>query len=189
MNSPRLREKYLAGFRENWGWFLVGGIVLILLGIIALGAITFTTYFTVIFLGCLLIAGGVVVIIDAFVFFWEKWGDFFLNVIFGVLYLIVGFSVIQYPASAMVSLTLLLGIFYVVLGIFRMVFSLGMVSPIFGWSFLNGIISLAIGILILISWPKSSLYIIGIFVGVDLLATGFTYLIASLLAKTVPKVP
>jgi len=184
MNSSQFINMYLSAFSKNWGLFLVWGIALIVLGLIAISATTMSTIVSVIFLGFLLLICGFVIIIDAFSFWRNKGHGFFMHLIFGILYLLVGIMLIQKPILASVSFTLVLGVFYLVVGVFRFFYSISVRAPQWGWSFFNALISLLLGVLILASWPQSGLFIIGLFVGIDLLFTGWTYVMAALAAKS-----
>lgn len=184
MKTSFLSNQNLLGLSKNWGWILLWGIVLIVLGCVAISAATFTTIFSVIFLGVLIFIGGVVMLIDSFKSWWGRWGGFLLHLIISLLYLAVGAMLVQNPISGSISLTLLLGVFYLVIGVFRIIYSLSFLLPQWGLNLLSGIISLILGILILASWPASSLFIIGLFVGIDLLVSGFTYVIVALTVRS-----
>jgi uncharacterized membrane protein HdeD (DUF308 family) len=171
---------HLSAFKKNWKWFLLWGVVLVILGALAINAAVFTTAISIVFLGTLIFLSGIIIIIDTFTFWWRRWRGFFLHAIMGALYLAVGTVLIDQPILASVSLTLLLGIFYILLGISRLTYSMVVRLPRCGWHFFNGLISLLLGILILISWPTSGLYIIGLFIGIDLLICGCAYIMASL---------
>lgn len=172
---------------HNRNWFLLWGIALIILGILAISFSVFTTLVSVIFLGALIFAGGVVMIFDAFKLWWGKWGSFFFDLILGILYICVGFMLFQNPLWGSLSLTLLVGVFYTVIGIFRLVYSLIHRQFNWGWNFFSGVISLILGIMILESWPASSLFIIGLFVGIDLLVCGWVYMMLSLSERALVK--
>jgi len=178
------QQMYLQAYSKNWGWFLIWGIALLILGIIAIGATTLTTLFSIIFLGSLIFLGGVFIIIDAFSFWWHKWSGFLLHLIIGLLYCGIGVMLIQRPAVASISITLLLGIFYIAVGIFRLIYSLSLKTPRWGWGFFNGVIELLLGIFILASWPASGLFIIGLFVGIDLIFCGMSYIMTALAARS-----
>lgn len=167
--------------RLNWGWLLALGIILFLLGILAISLDTLTTLITVIFLGALILVGGILILLDSFKFWWGKWLGFFLHLITGVLYVLVGWMLIQSPVAASISLTLLLGVFYVVVGFMRLIYTFSVrVVPQLGWRAFNALITFLLGILILASWPSSSLFIIGLFVGIDLLVVGMSYIMIAL---------
>lgn len=171
--------------KKAWGWFLLWGIGLLILGLLAISSVTLTTLISIIFLGVLIFISGVIILIDAFTFWWRLWGGFFLHFFIGLFYLFAGAILIKNPIFASLSLTFILGIFYVLIGISRIIYSLTL--QVFRWklTLFNGIVTLLLGILILASWPSSSLYIIGLFVGIDLVICGWVYIMAAMYAKSV----
>lgn len=170
-------------FGKNWGFFLIWGLALVILGLVAIAAASFTTLVSVIMIGIFLLIAGVVVLVDTFSFWWGKWAGFTVHLLMGILYAAVGLMLIQNPLSGSISLTLLLGILYLILGVFRTIYSLSIQAPRWGWSFFNGLVTTALGLLILCDWPASSLFIIGLFVGIDLLFCGWAYVMAALAAR------
>lgn len=181
--STQVNSQYIIAFSKHWVWFLLWGIAIAALGAFAISASTLTTLVTVILLGLLLLAGGIVVIIDAFTFWRGKGSGFVMHVIMGLLYLLAGCILIKNPVAGSVSITLLLGIFYIFLGIFRLAYSLSLQMFSWGWSFFNGLITLLLGILIIANWPGSSLFIIGLFIGIDLFFCGWAYIMVALAAR------
>lgn len=176
--------KYLPAFSKNWGLFVIWGLVLFILGLFAISASAFTTIISVAIVGFLIFLAGIVITVDTFTFWWKKWTGFFIHLIYSILYLCVGIMLIKNPVEGSISLTLLLGIFYVIAGMCRLVFSSTLKTPNWGWATFNGVITLLIGILILSSWPASSLFIIGLFIGIDLLFTGWAYMMMGFAAKS-----
>lgn len=170
--------------QANWGWLLALGFILFFLGIFAISLATLTTIITVIFLGALILVSGILLLLDTFKFWWGNWLGFFLHLIMGVIYVIVGGMLIQSPLAASISLTLLLGIFYVAIGLIRLLYTFTISIAHRGFRFLNAFITLLLGILILLSWPSSSLFIIGLFVGIDLLVVGISYIMIALSVDT-----
>lgn len=170
-------------FSKHWGWFMLWGVAMAALGIFAISATALTTLITVIMLGVLLLVGGAVVIIDAFTFWRGKSKGFILHVLMGILYLLAGAILIKNPLEGSISITLFLGIFYIILGISRIAYSLSMRMLGWGWTLFNGMISLLLGILIIANWPASSLFIIGLFVGIDLVFCGWAYIMVALAAR------
>lgn len=179
----RFDRNHLPLFAQNWRQFTLWGIAMIILGAWAIYASTFATLITVVAIGFIIFLSGCVQFLDTITFWRGKWGGFFIHLLLALLYLAVGLTLINNPVSGSISLTLLLGIFYIIAGIFRMMFSSSLQLPRWGWAFSNGIISLILGVLILSSWPNSSLFIIGLFVGIDLLFSGFSYLTTGIAAK------
>lgn len=165
------------------GLFLLWGIIIVILGIIAISVSVFTTLVSVLFLGFLLIFGSLVMIFDTFKTWRKDHKHFILFLVFSLLYLIVGIMLVKHPLLAAVSITLILGIFYLIVGIFRIIGSIALHLPHWGWSLVSGIIALILGLLILMHWPASSLIVIGLFVGIDLLFLGWTYIILALTVR------
>jgi len=174
-------------FGRNWKKFLFWGIALVILGMLAISAATFTTLASVVFIGILIFIAGAIIAIDAATFWKGNTSGFVLHLLMGILYLVVGIELIKDPLNGSISLTLLLGIFYLVLGIFRTVYALMHRVPKWQWNLLNALISLALGLLILANWPASSLYIIGLFVGIDLLFSGWVYIMGALAGRSMLK--
>lgn len=177
----------LTPYAKNWRLFLVWGVALMALGIIAISASTLTTLISIAFLGVLILLSGVVIVIDSITFWWGRGSGFFLHFLMGLLCCLVAILLIKNPLLATVSLTLLLGIFYLTLGILRVIYSLYLRTPQWGWYLFNGFVTLLLGTLILMSWPASSLFIIGLFVGIDLFFSGWAYIIAALTVRTFVK--
>src|ERR1700724_558592 len=103
----------------------------------------------------------------------KRWGKFLLWVVLGVLYIIARFVTFDNPLLAAALLTLILGASLVAAGIMRIIlaFSMKRETP-WIWVVLSGVITLLLGLLILARWPVSSLYILGLFLGIDLIMAG-----------------
>lgn len=170
-------------FKDRWVSFLIWGIVFIILGACAIGLAQFTTFLSVLTIGVLFVLAGVIVTFDAFYSWWGKSQGFFLHLITGILYLILGFMLIASPMVAAISLTIVMAVFFIVIGVFRVILSPIMRFPRWGWAFFSGVITLLLGILILLQLPESGLYIIGLFVGIDLFIWGWTYLTMAVYAR------
>jgi len=167
--------------RKHWGWFLALGILLILLGTAALSSAIWVTVFSVVFWGVLLIGGGIAQSIHAF---WaRKWSGLFLSLSLGILYIVTGLLFVAKPAASAVSLTLLIGALFVIGGLFRLLTSVILRFDHWGWVFFNGLITLALGLMILSDWPESGLWLIGLFIGVDLILSGWSWVLISLSSR------
>lgn len=181
-SSIRFDDTRLPAFGQNWKLFLIWGGLLAILGLLAISAAAFTTIVSIVILGFLLLAAGIVIGIDAISYHRSTWQSFLLHALLALLYIIVGLSFIFNPINSSLYLTFWLGILFIVIGAMRLIFSTSSRSPNWLWGVLNGFITLILGILILSSWPGSSLMIIGIFVGIDLLFTGITYIMLAIAA-------
>lgn len=167
--------------RPIWGWLLALGIALILLGVIALGSLPFMTAAYVLYLGFLLIASGVVCGIQAFRTL--QWSGFFLALLTGILDVVVGFLMVTHVGETAVIMTLLLAVFFFVGGLFRIVASLALRFPQWGVSLLAGVVTLLLGVSIWRQWPLDSFWVIGLFLGVELLFRGWSLVMLALAVR------
>jgi uncharacterized membrane protein HdeD (DUF308 family) len=175
-----LREN--EGLRRNWGWFLLLGILLIGLGLFAIEQAFLATITAMLLFGWLLAAGGIMQFIHAF---WAReWGGFFLQLLVGILQIVVGVVIANHPLATGAALTLIMAIFFTVGGIFRMIAAIAMPFEGRGWLFLSGLINLVLGVMIWSEWPASGLWVIGLFIGIDLLFQGWWLVMLALAART-----
>jgi len=160
-----------APLRAKWGWILALGIVYVVAGFIALGSVVMATVASVLIVGLMMIVAGVAEIINAFQL--KGWGKFLIWLLLGALYIVAGFVTFENPLFAAVILTLLLGASLVASGIMRIIlaFSMKREQP-WIWLLLSSIVTLLLGVLILARWPISSVYVLGIFLGIDLVMAG-----------------
>jgi uncharacterized membrane protein HdeD (DUF308 family) len=160
-----------APLRAKWGWIVALGVVYLLAGFVALGSVVMATVASVLVVGAMMIIAGVAEVFSAFQI--KSWGKFLLWVLLGVLYLIAGFVTCENPRLAAALLTLILGASLLASGIMRvfLAFSMKRETP-WIWVLLSGVITLLLGLLILAHWPVSSLYILGLFLGIDLVMAG-----------------
>lgn len=171
-------------FSKNWSWFLAWGILLLCLGFIAIGAVVMTTLISVILLGALFACGGVIIIIDSFHFWRGKGKPFYMNLFMGLLYFAFGAILVVNPLVGAATLTLFMSALFILVGISRVIYAVTMKLPQWGWLFFSGVMSLVLGIMISMGWPQSSLFIIGIFVGIDLIFGGWAYIMAAIMGRS-----
>jgi len=161
----------MAPLRAKWGWIVALGIVYLLAGFIALGSVVMATVASVLVVGVMMIIAGVAEVFNAFQV--KSWGKFLLWALLGVLYIVAGFVAFENPLLAAAVLTLVLGATLVLSGIMRIVLAFGMKQETpWIWVVLSGVITLLLGLVILAHWPVSSLYILGLFLGIDLIMAG-----------------
>lgn len=181
--APVIQED-LRKLKGAWLWFVILGAALILLGLTALGYATFFTIASVEILGFFLILGAAFYIAGAF--FTGSWGGFFLTIMMGVLQLVVGMICVRHPAEAAIVYTLLMAVFFMVGGLFRIIASLSGQFRGRGWVLANGVITLLLGIMIWHQMPFSGLWVIGTFLGIDLLFNGWSYVLLGLNVRQIP---
>lgn len=162
---------HLSAIRANWGWFVALGIAFVVLGFIALAHVLASTVVTVLYVGALILVGGVVQVIHAFRV--QGWGRFFYWLLAGLLYVVAGGLIMYNPLLGAGVITLLIGVALAVEGIFRIAAGLGS-RPGSGWGWIvfSGLITLLLGAIIIAQWPVNSVYILGLFLGIDLIVNG-----------------
>jgi uncharacterized membrane protein HdeD (DUF308 family) len=168
-------------------WLLVGGIILIVVGLFAIGAPLLTGIGAMIAIGILLLIGSGAEVVSAA---WARcWGGFFGHVLTGILYLILGIFILDNPGRALVGITLFIAIALIVGGLFRIVLSVTNHFHSWGWVLLSGIISLILGVMIWKQLPESSLWVVGLFVGIEMLFSGWSWVMLALAARAFPAGP
>ena len=165
----------LAPLRAKSGWIIALGVVYVIAGVIALGSVVFATVVTVFIVGVMMLIAGIAEVISAFQI--KTWGKFLFWLLLGALYIIAGFVTFENPLLAAALLTLLLGFSLVASGIMRIVLAFGMKEEMpWIWVAVSGAITLLLGMVILAHWPVSSLYILGLFLGIDLIIAGLGWI-------------
>jgi uncharacterized membrane protein HdeD (DUF308 family) len=165
----------LEPLRAKSGWIIALGVVYVIAGIVALGSVVMATVVSVFVVGIMMVIAGVAEVINAFQI--KTWGKFLLWLLLGALYIVAGFLTFENPLLAAAILTLFLGIALIASGITRIVlaFSVQAMMP-WIWVLVSGIITLLLGLVIVAHWPVASLYVLGIFLGIDLVLAGTSWI-------------
>jgi uncharacterized membrane protein HdeD (DUF308 family) len=167
--------------REIWAFLLGMGIAQMILGTVAISSSFIATLTTVLVFGILLLLGSLFQVVTAL---WGRtWRGFFLHLLAGVLYLIVGVFMIENPLESALGLTLLVAACLLVGGILRVALSVIDRFDGWGWALLNGVVSVALGTAIWRQWPLSGLWVIGLFVGIEMLFSGLSWVMLGLAVR------
>nr|WP_028798166.1 DUF308 domain-containing protein [Streptomyces purpureus] len=162
---------------RSFGWLaLLGGVLVVagLVGLVYTGVATLTSMWL---FGWLLLVGGLVGLLHAV----QNRGSsfFWLGVVVAALNLAAGVVVLRHPEGTAEALTMFAALLFLTGGVFRLVGSVVVRGPQFGWTLLQGAFGLLLGLLVLFDWPHSSVYVLGtffslalLFDGLGLLATG-----------------
>jgi uncharacterized membrane protein HdeD (DUF308 family) len=170
--------------QKNWGWFLFLGIILVIAGTAAIMAPTYAGFGLTLLLGWVLVFAGISQIIHCFGS--KAWGAFFLRLLGGLLYLAAGIILLANPLRGMITLTLLLAILLVVQGVTRIIgaFQCRHVAA-WGWVLVSGLLSTALGIMIYFKWPYDTMFILGLFLGIDLIFDGWTMVMLAVASRKI----
>lgn len=170
--------------RNLWGCLLAVGLVQILAGTLAVSFAFVATIVSVVTLGVVLLvaAGGQI----AAAILARDWGGFVLFLLLGVFYAVTGVLTLRHPLLAAEGLTLMLAAAYMVGGGVRIITACVERVPAWGWVLLNGVVTLLLGVLIWQEWPVSGLWVLGLFVGIDLIVNGAAWAALALAVRGRP---
>jgi uncharacterized membrane protein HdeD (DUF308 family) len=170
-NSP---EQATGEIRKNRGWLMFMGIVMVILGVIGLSMEISLTIVSVLYFGFLVVFGGAVMLVDAFQA--GEWSSKLWHVLIALVYIAAGMVMIINPAASAVWITLFLAAFFVVTGVFRLIIGFQARGRVENWVWIvfAGVISMLLGFMIFSQWPVSGLWVIGLFVAIELILQGFS---------------
>jgi uncharacterized membrane protein HdeD (DUF308 family) len=166
---------------RHWGWFLALGVLLLLMGTIAISFAIATSIVTMIFFGTLLLVSGVVQTISAYRH--HATSGFWLQLLAAVLDIVVGGLIVMRPLAGAIVLTLVLAAFFFIGGIYRVVGAASARGHGWGWVLLSGTVDILLAILLLTGWPFSGLWFIGVCIGIGLLFRGWAWVMFSMIAR------
>ncbi len=171
--------------RQNWGWLLAMGILFVLLGIIGLGMTVALTLTSIIFLGAFLLVGGLFQLVYAFKERKAMTGkELTFSALLALLYVIAGIWVVNNPAMASALTTAMIAGMLTALGVIRIMAAFEKKPEKgWGWLLLAGVSSLVLATLIFLQWPVSGLWVIGLFIAIEMIFHGWAYIVIALALK------
>lgn len=180
--APHNLADSIRALRAKWGWIVAFGVISLIAGIIALGSVVMATESAVLIVGIMMLIAGAAEIIAAFSV--KDWGRFLLWLLLGALYIFAGILCLQNPFAAATVLTLMLGIALIVSGLLRIFLATQMKhgTP-WGWVVFSGVLTFLLGLMIVAQWPASSFFVLGIFLGIDLIFIGTGWITMGLALK------
>lgn len=185
-NPNQAQTAVFGELEQNWGWLLAFGILSILLGSAGLGMTFLLTQLSLVFFGALLIVGGVFQLFDAIKC--RGWKGIAWHLLIALLYIGAGLITVLRPALAGLSLTLIVAWMLIAVGIVRAYMAF-QIKPAAGWYWplVAGLVSVLLGGMILAEWPQSGLWIIGLFIAIELIFHGWAYVFIALAARGAAK--
>jgi uncharacterized membrane protein HdeD (DUF308 family) len=187
MTPPALQvqQAIFGEVRKHWGWLFALGIVFVLLGTIGLGMTAFLTVTSMLFFGVLLLIGGGAELVQAFRA--KGWRSMLWSVLIAAVYIVGGIVVINNPLVASSAITLMLGGVFVASGIMRLIIAFQMRHfREWIWPALGGLLSIVLGVLIFSEWPVSAIWVIGLFIAIEMIVHGWSLVALALAARNAP---
>jgi uncharacterized membrane protein HdeD (DUF308 family) len=171
---------------DHWKAYAVQGVIAIIVGILAIIAPFAATLATTLFVGWVLLIGGIVGVISALRA--REAPGFWANLALSVLAAILGLLFIVNPISGAITLTWLLATFLVLSGIMNFMIARAFRSSTgrFWWVIISGIIDIVLALYLLLWLPLTAIWAIGLLVGISFLSSGFSLLFAALDARNRP---
>jgi uncharacterized membrane protein HdeD (DUF308 family) len=177
----------LEQIRRSWGWFLVFGILLMILGVVCVGKAQTATSFSILALGWVLAISAVVWFVSSFFAF--SWHGFFLYLLNAIIRGAAGYLLITHPDAGAEGVTMLLAILFIVGGLYRAIGSSVIQFPRWGWMMFAGLVSVALGIYLLVTWHTASIFFFGLAIGIDLIFDGAALVGFAGAISSLPKAP
>ena len=170
--------------RQASTWSIVWGVLLIILGGLALASPLIAAVAVNVVISWLIVVAGVVHLIVAF--HSHRAGSVIWRLLVGLAYIFFGVYLITHPSIGVASLTLLLATLFLIEGILdiALYFQVRALQGA-GWFLLDGIITLLLGLMIYLRWPSSSAWAIGTLVAASLIVSGVTRVMLSLAVRNV----
>ncbi len=165
--------------RTSWIWMAVLGVISLVGGVLALANPMAATLAATVLAGWVFSLLGALQIVQAFRV--TGWPGFIWSLLFGILVLAVGLSLIFNPLAGMVSLTLLVAVLFLVTGVVKAMYSFAL-RPISGWGWVlaSGLISIVLGVMILGNFPWAAVSVLGILLAIELISNGVLFLLLAM---------
>ncbi|WP_297519621.1 HdeD family acid-resistance protein [Thermococcus sp.] len=182
-----LERRKAESLMAHWQWYFLLGVILLILGIVGMGIIPFVTLTTVTVFGVFLIIGGLVTIGIAIFAGGQSGAQRMLGILLSILYLIAGATMIEEPLMSARVLTFILGSAYFIFGIVKVL--VGFKTENGGIVVFSGAIDFLLGAMILANWPEWSPWVIGLFVAIELIIAGASFIAMALGGRSMKNNP
>ncbi len=163
------------------------GILSVIFGFIGLYMSTMMTITTILILGIFILIVGIVFLVESFSA--PDWQGKLLNLGLSILYIGAGVVTITNPVGAAVWFTLFLAIFLAMIGLLRIIMAFQIKSQTRAWAWVafGGVLNILLGVLVYMGWPESGLWVIGMFISIELIIHGFNAIVLSRIVKKTQK--
>ena len=169
---------------QHWKLYLAEGIALIILGVVAILLPPIATLAVTIVLGWLFMISGLVGLYTSFML--RQAPGFWWSLLSAVLALAVGVTLLAWPISGAVSLTLVLIAFFIIEGIASIMFALEHKRELtgqWGWMLFSGLVDLVLAVMIFAGLPATAAWALGLLVGINMIFGGWALVLLLLAAR------
>lgn len=189
MDRPDLAQlgrRVAATLHEHWKMFLAEGIILMLLGVAAFMIPVFATQFVEAFIGWLFLISGIVGLYTTYQM--RHAPGFWWSLVSALIAIIAGIILLSRPATGVLSLTLVVIVFFIIEGVASIMYALEHRRELSGqWvmMILSGIIDLFLAGIIFAGLPGTAEWAIGLLVGINLIFGGAAMIAMALHARDI----
>jgi len=182
--DPHSLTEGINALRARWQWIVAFGAIALVAGVLALGSAAVATVSAAVLVGFMMLIASFAEIAAAFGV--KDWGHFLFWLLLGVLYALAGLICLLDPFDAATVLTLMLGISLAIIGLLRIFVATKIKhergTP-WGWVAFSGVLSFLVGLMIIAGWPSTSFFVLGLFLGMDLIFIGTMWIAMGLALK------
>jgi uncharacterized membrane protein HdeD (DUF308 family) len=172
-----------AAIRRHWVLFLIQGIIMVVLGILAIGEPMVASVAVALFAGWLFLFSGIVAL--AGVFTTRHVPGFWWGLLSALLGIVIGIYLIWRPLAGVVTLTLAIAIYFGAQGITQLITAIAQRSVLrsWGWVVFGGLVNILLAVLIISGLPGTAEWTLGLLFGINLLMWGFSLVMTSLACR------
>ena len=179
-----IRGQLAAAFHAHWKLFLAEGVVMMVLGLLAIAVPEVASLAITVLIGWLFFVGGIFRTIS--VLQHRNMPGFVWSLLIAVLAILLGLVLVLRPIAGVLTLTIWLGAFFVIEGIAAILLAIEHRRhlPSWGWVLFSGLVDLLLAYLIWDGWPSSAAWAIGLLVGINMVFLGLSLIMTALAART-----
>ena len=190
--NPRLEEfghDAREAIRSHWVLFLIQGLIMVVLGLLALFEPMIATLAVEIFAGWLFLVSGIVGLVGVFTA--RRVPGFWWGLITALLALALGLYLIWRPLAGILSLTLAVAAFFSAQGIVQIITAIEhrSVLPSWIWMLVGGVVNLILALIILSGWPGTAAWTLGLLFGINLFMWGLSLVMTAIACRAVHDAP
>jgi len=178
-----IRRQLASTIHAHWKLFLAQGIVMIVLGVLAVALPNLATLAVEIFVGWLFFVGGIFRTVS--VWHSRQAPGFVWSMLTAILSIVLGLILVLRPLAGVLTLTMVLVAFFIIEGIASIIGAVEHRQHLrsWGWVLFSGIIDLVLAYLIWAGWPSSASWAIGLLVGINMLFLGLSLVMTAVAAR------
>ena len=179
----KVRDRAMTGIRSHWKLFLLSGVLMLLLGMLSITLPRIATLEIDLLVGWLFTIGGVIRIVT--VIGKQHVLGFWWSALSGMFAIVVGTLLITRPMQGVITLTLLLTVFFVIEGVAAIFFGIEFRRYVkwSGWTIFGGLANLIMAYLIWRGWPATADWVVGLFAGLNMIFLGMPLIALALTAR------